>query len=113
MNKTLDIGVRLPALTGTRLMAIALSDSGTAFGPLAGVEPGQLDLAPFRAFARPACRAGAVPGDRAGRLGRGRPARHPEGYAVTACLRSLLLTWMLRGLAASRTGMVRVSTPAA
>ena len=33
--------------------------------------------------------------------------------AVTACLRSLLVTWMLRGLAASWTGMVRVSTPAA
>ena len=35
------------------------------------------------------------------------------GYAVTACLLSLLVTWMLRGLAASWTGMVRVSTPAA
>jgi hypothetical protein len=34
-------------------------------------------------------------------------------YAVTACLLSLLVTWMLRGLAASRTGMVSVSTPAA
>ncbi len=34
-------------------------------------------------------------------------------YAVTACARSLLVTWMLRGLAASRTGMVKVSTPAA
>jgi hypothetical protein len=36
-----------------------------------------------------------------------------SGQAVTACLASLLVTWMLRGLAASRTGMVRVSTPAA
>jgi hypothetical protein len=34
-------------------------------------------------------------------------------YAVTACFWSLLVTWMLRGLAASWTGMVRVSTPAA
>jgi len=33
--------------------------------------------------------------------------------AVTACLRSLLVTWMLRGLAASWTGMVKVSTPTA
>ncbi len=42
------------------------------------------------------------------------PARDAAaGYAVTACLVSLLVTWMLRGLAASRTGMVRVSTPAA
>jgi hypothetical protein len=37
----------------------------------------------------------------------------PGSYAVTACFWSLLLTWMLRGLAASWTGMVRVSTPAA
>ena len=36
----------------------------------------------------------------------------PGSYAVTACLSSLLVTWMLRGLAASRTGMVRVRTPA-
>jgi hypothetical protein len=36
-----------------------------------------------------------------------------RGQAVTACLWSLLLMWMLRGLAASCTGMVRVSTPAA
>ena len=36
-----------------------------------------------------------------------------EDYAVTACCWSLLVTWMLRGLAASWTGMVRVSTPAA
>ena len=49
----------------------------------------------------------------AGRLWRGRPAPAADGYAVTACCRSLLVTWMLRGLAASRTGMVRVSTPAA
>jgi hypothetical protein len=35
------------------------------------------------------------------------------GQAVTACLVSLLVTRMLRGLAASWTGMVRVSTPAA
>ena len=42
------------------------------------------------------------------------PAGHAaESQAVTACLVSLLVTWMLRGLAASRTGMVRVSTPAA
>jgi len=42
------------------------------------------------------------------------PAGHAAGnQAVTACLVSLLVTWMLRGLAASRTGMVRVSTPAA
>jgi hypothetical protein len=34
-------------------------------------------------------------------------------YAVTACFWSWLVTWMLRGLAASCTGMVRVSTPAA
>ncbi len=34
-------------------------------------------------------------------------------YAVTACAWSLLVIWMLRGLAASRTGMVKVSTPAA
>ena len=34
-------------------------------------------------------------------------------YAVTACFWSLLVTWMLRGLAASCTGMVRVRTPAA
>jgi hypothetical protein len=33
------------------------------------------------------------------------------GYAVTACLWSLLVILMLRGLAASCTGMVRVSTP--
>jgi hypothetical protein len=51
-------------------------------------------------------------------MGRLRAAAHAgmlrSGYyAVTACLRSLLVTWMLRGLAASRTGMVRVSTPAA
>jgi hypothetical protein len=39
--------------------------------------------------------------------------RAAGGQAVTACLVSLPLTWMLRGLAASRTGMVRVSTPAA
>jgi len=32
---------------------------------------------------------------------------------VTACRSSLLVTWMLRGLAASRTGMVRVNTPTA
>jgi hypothetical protein len=50
----------------------------------------------------------------------GRPAagRPHTGWqrrfqAVTACLVSLLVTWMLRGLAASWTGMVRVSTPAA
>ena len=42
------------------------------------------------------------------------PASHAAGsQAVTACLRSLLVTWMLRGLAASWTGMVKVSTPAA
>jgi hypothetical protein len=35
------------------------------------------------------------------------------GQAVTACFWSLLVTWILRGLAASWTGMVRVSTPAA
>ena len=35
------------------------------------------------------------------------------GYALTACFWSLLVTWMLRGLAASRTGMVSVSTPTA
>ena len=34
-------------------------------------------------------------------------------YAVTACFWSALVTWMLRGLAASWTGMVSVSTPAA
>ena len=37
----------------------------------------------------------------------------PGDYAVTACFWSLLVTWMLRGLAASWTGMVRVSTPEA
>ncbi len=37
----------------------------------------------------------------------------PGNYAVTACFWSLLVIWMLRGLAASWTGMVRVSTPAA
>ena len=50
-------------------------------------------------------------------MGRLRLAAHagtlrPGGYAVTACFWSLLVTWMLRGLAASCTGMVRVSTPA-
>ena len=39
--------------------------------------------------------------------------RTSRRQAVTACLRSLLVTWMLRGLAASWTGMVRVRTPAA
>jgi acetyl-CoA acetyltransferase len=43
----------------------------------------------------------------------GRAAIPDQGQAVTACLASLLVTWMVRGLAASRTGMVRVSTPAA
>jgi len=44
----------------------------------------------------------------------GAPASHDAGsQAVTACLVSLLVTWMLRGLAASWTGMVKVSTPAA
>jgi hypothetical protein len=37
----------------------------------------------------------------------------PGNYAVTACFWSLLVICMLRGLAASWTGMVRVSTPAA
>ena len=32
---------------------------------------------------------------------------------MTACRISLLVTLMLRGLAASRTGMIRVSKPAA
>ena len=41
------------------------------------------------------------------------PGLRPGHYAVTACFWSLLVTWMLRGLAASWTGMVRVSTPAA
>jgi hypothetical protein len=48
-----------------------------------------------------------------GPSGRDGPYQRRAGYAVTACLWSLLVTWMLRGLAASRTGMVRVSTPAA
>jgi hypothetical protein len=53
-----------------------------------------------------------------GGMGRLRPAAHAGicgqgNYAVTACFWSLLVTWMLRGLAASWTGMVRVSTPAA
>jgi hypothetical protein len=45
----------------------------------------------------------------------GGPCRvlRPGSYAVMACFWSLLVTWMLRGLAASWTGMVRVSTPAA
>jgi hypothetical protein len=47
-------------------------------------------------------------GSPAARAGDGGP-----GYAVTACLVSLLVTWMLRGLAFSWTGMVSVSTPAA
>ncbi len=47
------------------------------------------------------------------RSGRPMPAMPRGGQAVTACLVSLLVTWMVRGLAASRTGMVRVSTPAA
>ena len=51
-------------------------------------------------------------------IGAGRQVGAPApmlrmGYALTACLRSLLVTWMLRGLARSWTGMVRVSTPAA
>ena len=45
--------------------------------------------------------------------GRGNLHRARGSYALTACWWSLLVTWMLRGLAASRTGMVRVSTPAA
>jgi len=58
-----------------------------------------------------------LPWDQGG-MGRLGPAAHAgllrSGYyAVTACFWSLLVTWMLRGLAASRTGMVRVSTPAA
>jgi hypothetical protein len=50
-----------------------------------------------------------------GRPAAGRPHAGWQGrfQAVTACLVSLLVTWMVRGLAASRTGMVRVSTPAA
>ena len=46
---------------------------------------------------------------------RGGPCRDAAAgdYAVTACFWSLLVIWMLRGLAASWTGMVRVSTPAA
>jgi hypothetical protein len=45
---------------------------------------------------------------------RGAPRRRcRESQAVTACLVSLLVTWMLRGLALSWTGMVRVRTPAA
>ena len=47
------------------------------------------------------------------RSGRPMPAMARGGQAVTACLVSLLVTWMVRGLAASWTGMVRVSTPAA
>jgi hypothetical protein len=43
----------------------------------------------------------------------GRRPERREGQAVTACLVSLLVTWILRGLAASWTGTVRVSTPAA
>ena len=50
-------------------------------------------------------------------MGRPMPAAHAShaagSQAVTACCWSLLVTWMLRGLAASCTGMVRVSTPAA
>ena len=46
-------------------------------------------------------------------LARRERARRGAGQAVTACFWSLLVTWMLRGLAASWTGMVRVSTPAA
>ena len=49
----------------------------------------------------------------AGALGRRPGPDAADGdYAVTACLWSLLVTWMLRGLAASRTGIVKVSTPA-
>ena len=64
----------------------------------------------------------SVPGERMpGTARHGAPAaRRPHAgdagavnYAVTACFWSLLVTWMLRGLAASRTGMVRVRTPAA
>ena len=63
------------------------------------------------------CVARIVPRDPGG-MGRLRPAAHAGmlqsgNYAVTACFWSLLVTWMLRGLAASWTGMVRVSTPAA
>jgi hypothetical protein len=39
-------------------------------------------------------------------------ARQRMAHAVTACRSSLLVIWILRGLAASLTGMVRVSTPA-
>ena len=40
-------------------------------------------------------------------------ARRRGGYpAVTGCRSSLVAIWMLRGLACSRTGMVRVRTPA-
>ncbi len=64
-----------------------------------------------------ACRASGCPD----LPGLGPPAaRRPHAgdaravnYAVTACFWSLLVTWMLRGLAASCTGMVRVRTPAA
>ena len=50
-----------------------------------------------------------------GRLRPGGPCRDAAAgsYAVTACFWSRLVTWMLRGLAASWTGMARVSTPAA
>jgi hypothetical protein len=47
------------------------------------------------------------------RLRPGGPCRNAAAgdYVVTACFWSLLVTWMLRGFAASWTGMVRVSTP--
>ena len=62
---------------------------------------------------------GAEPGVVSGWHGAACPAApcrvipRQDGYAVTACFWSLLVTSMLRGLAASWTGMVRVSTPAA
>ncbi len=69
------------------------------------------------------CEPGAGPRGRAGRgirVAWGRLLGGPipviprqVDYAVTACFWSLLVTSMLRGLAASWTGIVRVSTPAA
>lgn len=52
------------------------------------------------------------PGTAWAALRRPMPGCRAGNYAVTACFWSLLVTWMLRGLAASWTGMVRVSTPA-